>query len=1022
MNISELCIKRPVFATVLSLLILLVGLVAADRLSLREYPRVDKPIINIWTRYTGATAEVIESEVTAPIEELMSGLEGVDFINSSSRAGASNINITFKQGRDIEAAAADVRDRLDRVTFSLPKDVTPPVLWKQEADLNPLLWITVSSSSRNIMELTEIADNQIRDKLLIVEGVGEIVTWAGREYAMRVWIDRTALAGYGLTIYEVEESMRQQNLDLPSGQVETDHFELNIHAQTSLKTPEEFSQIIIAEKDDYLVRLGDVAKIELGASEQVNSAKLNNVHTLGLGIRLQSVANPLDVARKIKSELKKIVPTLPEDVQANVATDTSISIERSITNVFSSFYEAIILVILVIFFFLRSPRATLIPAVTIPISLIGVNALMWWWGFSLNTLTLLAMVLGIGIVVDDAIVVLENIHRHIENGSTPRKAAIDGSKEIFFPVVAMTLTLAAVFAPLGFSEGSTGKLFIEFALTLAGAVVISGFTALTLTPVMCSGLLKPHGNQSQHRNSSFSAFKIGDAIEANIKKLNQAYTKVSRRALKKPIIGLVVLLITFPLAITLTNNLPKELAPTEDNGRVMVIGIAPEGTTVNYGEKYTEDLVSKILDIPEIDIVFANYGIPTANMHSMTIVLKDWSERERSQNEVHEEIKQLISTEPGMIFITMDQAPLGQRSRERPINLLLQSSLPYEELAVIAEQVTNKLRKDPLLSGVNLDLTLNKPQLEVSLNRDKMADDGIEVGTVGRTLETLFGGRQVTKFQRGVKKYDVIVQLEENERSQPSDIREIYVRNDKGELILLEDVINLEETIVPRQLNHFNKLRVAAITANPASGYTLGEALDSAVNDINSMNLENINLEYGGQSREYLQSSQQIYFTALMSLIFIYLVLAAQFESFRDPLIILLAVPFAILGASIFLNLTGKSFSIFSQIGIITLVGLITKHGIMLVDTANRLRLEGMEKFEAMVEACAQRFRPIVMTTAAMVLGSIPLALATGAGAESRSQIGWVIVGGLLIGTVMTLLVTPSLYLLISKNKLRAID
>jgi multidrug efflux pump len=1021
-NIAEICIKRPVFATVLSLMILLVGIVSMERLPLREYPRVDQPVLNIWTRYTGATAEVIESEVTAPIEEMMSGLEGIDFMRSTSRAGESVVTIAFKQDREIEAAAADVRDRLGQVSYSLPEDISAPVIWKQDADMSPLLWITVAGHSMSLMELTEFANEQIKDRLLIIKGVGQIITWAGRDFAMRIWVDRIALASFGLTVQDVEQAIRRQNVDIPSGRIESSRTELNILAKTSLQSPEQFGQIIIAEKDGYLIRLKDLARVELGSSEVRTSARVNGENTLAFGVRLQSVANPLEVAEAVNAELEQIRQGLPEGIEVETVVDGSDHIRESIDNVYTTLIEALILVVLVIFVFLRSPRATLIPAVTIPISLIGVNALMWWWGFSVNTLTLLALVLGIGIVVDDAIVVLENIHRHIEAGMERKAAAIRGSKEIFFAVIAMTLTLAAVFAPLGFSEGPTGKLFIEFALTLAGAVIISGFTALTLTPMMCAYLLENGHPQPPGNGISRKIHQLSAGVESSIVGLTSAYVALARKLTRKPLPALGVVAGVIVAAVAITAALPRELAPYEDTGLVMAFAIAPEGTNIEYGERYSTQLVANILAIPEVDKVLASYGSPTVNQHRFTIKLSDWHLRQRSQFEVHEDIKALVAAAPGMIFITMNRPPLGQQSRQRPVNLLLQSSLPYAELASISEQVMDKLRGNTALSGLNLDLTLNKPQLELALDREKIADMGLKVDTVGRTLETLFGGRNVTEFQRGAKKYDVIVQMAAEERSDPTDIREVYLRTDRDQLVLLEDVVYLQETIVPRQLDHFNKLRAANITASPAPGYSLGEALQSAVADIESMQLAGISLEFSGESREFLQSSQQIYFTALLSLVFIFLVLAAQFESFRDPLIILLAVPFAILGASLLLTATGKSFSIFTQIGMITLVGLITKHGIMLVDATNRMRLEGEDKFEAMMQACGQRFRPILMTSAAMVLGSVPLAIAAGAGAESRSQIGWVIVGGLTVGTILTLLVTPALYMLISPDRLREIE
>jgi len=1018
MNISETCIRRPVFAIVMSLLLLLLGLVATERLAVREYPKVDQPVINVWTRYTGATAEVMESEVTTPMEGIMSGLEGIDYMSSISRAGNSVVNITFKQGRDIEAAAADVRDRLARVMVSLPEDVTAPVIWKQEADAQPFMWISVTSERRDMTELTELAKDQINDRLQIIAGVGEVIIPSGREIAMRVWVDRTALAAYGLTVQEVESAIRLQNVDIPAGQVESARMELSIFSKTSLRTAEQFANIVVDERDGYLIRLRDIAEVSLGSAEIRSNSKLNGVTMLTVGVRLQSVANPLEVGKLVRRELDAMKANLPHDIQLKVVVDFSRNIQESIDNVYTTFAEAILLVILVIFFFLRSLRATLIPAVTIPISLIGATALMWWWGFSINTLTLLAMVLAIGIVVDDAIVVLENVHRHIENGINPREAAVRGSDEIFFAVVAMTITLAAVFAPLGFSEGASGKLFVEFALTLAATVLISGFTAVTLTPMMCASLLRAKPENRPKAGIRDLPLRASSVVEVALEKLQARYLETVYSLTRRPMLPMVVLAGSILLAVYLIRGLPSELAPYEDVGAVLVLAMAPEGTNLAYGEQHTDKLVEQLLGIEGVERVFGSYGNPTINQHSLMVQLRDWADRERSQFDIHKDITTLTAATPGLIFIPMDIPPLGQPLRQRPINLLLQSTLSYPDLAQVAGNVVARLKENAALEGVNLDLTLNKPQLEISIDRERLADAGVDVESVGRTLETLFGGRDVTEFQRGVRKYDVVVQMAATERRQPSDILEIYLRGSGEQLILLEDVVTVQETIVPRQLNHFNKLRVATITANPSSGHTLGQALDSAVADIQGMDLQGITLEFGGQSREYRESSTQVYFLALLSLAFIYLVLAAQFESFRDPLIILLSVPFAMLGAAVLLGLTDKSFSIYTQIGMITLVGLITKHGIMLVDTANRLRWQGVSKLEAIMTSCGQRFRPILMTTSAMVLGAVPLALAQGAGAESRSQIGWVIVGGLMGGTLLTLLVTPSLYMLLSRETL----
>lgn len=1012
MSIAELCVKRPVFATVLSLVIVLIGLVSLDRLTLREYPHVEKPTINIRTFYMGASAEIIESQVTTPIEELMAGLEGMDYMSSTSRPGVSQINITFQSSFDIEHAAAGVRDRISRVQSRLPRDILPPTIWKQEADSDPVMYVVMSSSRHSLEELNDIGRDFVKDRLQVLAGVSEVFAFGAREMAMRIWIDRTALAAFGMTVQEVETAIRRQNVDIPSGYVESTNTELTILAKTGLQTPQQFADIVVATRNGVQVRLADVARVELGSGAKRSQVKVDGTTGLGYAVRVQSVANPLEVSDLVNASLTEIRPLLPEGVDMQVTMDNAEVIRESIDKVLETFLEATVLVVLVIFLFLRKVRATLIPLVTIPISLIGVNALMWWWGFSLNTLTLLAMVLAIGIVVDDAIVVLENVYRHIEMGKSARQAAVDGAKEIFFAVVAMTLTLAAVFAPLAFAEGDTGKLFIEFALTLAGAVLISGFIAVTLTPMMCSAMLSDGGHEQPAGRGAAMSLRIEEAITS----LSKAYGKLAQWVIQRRWVAFVGLLLAVACTLLLLQALPKELAPKEDKNRVSVVALGPEGSNIAYAEKYMDDLARKVREIPEMRMVFAVYGSPTINYHRFTALLKDYDERERSQFDVHGDIKKIIAQQTGMIFISMDMPSLGQSRNSRPIHLVLLSSAPIEELSEKAARVVDALNESGFVSGVNLDLRLNKPQLEIDYDRAKLADVGVSVETVSRTLETLFGGRVVTEFQRGPRQYDVIVQTENDDRVDPRDIDEVYLRADDGSLIALQDVITQRETIVPREISHFNKLRAAQITAIPADGFGLGDALTKSVEVIQNLNIPDLEIDYIGQSREYIGAGSDIYLTMLLALVFIYLVLAAQFESFIDPVIILISVPFAIFGAALLLWLTSKSLSIFSQIGIITLVGLITKHGIMLVDTANRLRDSGLDKMAAILEASQQRFRPIMMTTAAMVLGSFPLAMATGPGSESRSQIGWVVVGGLAVGTVFTLLVTPVLYTVLSRN------
>lgn len=1014
MSFSELCIKRPVFATVLSLIVIMLGGVSMERLSLREYPFVTKPTVNISTVYIGASADIVETQVTTPIEEVLAGTEGIDYISSQSRPGLSQINVTFKSDQDIEDAASNVRDRLARVQRRLPREVLPPTVYKQEADSMPIVLVVAKSSRHTQEELYDIGRDYVIDRLQIIDGVSDVSMYGGREPAMRIWIDRQALIGYQLTVQDVEAAIRRENVDIPAGRIENFSTEITIFSKTSLNRPEQFEDIVVTKRDGVVIRIKDVARVELGSSDTRSFIMIDNLPALGMGVRAQSVANPLQLSDAVLKELDAIRKVLPEGVTLEVTSNLGETIRDSIDNVYSALIEAIVLVVLVIFVFLRSVRATLIPLVTIPISIIGVHAFMFWWGFSMNTLTLLAMVLGIGIVVDDAIVVLENIYRHIEEGKTPREAAIIGAKEIFFAIIAMTLTLAAVYAPLGFAEGDTGKLFIEFALTLAGAVLISGFVAISLTPMMCAHLLKAHNAAKTSLWSSLS-----EKIEAWITWWAEGYARIGGWFIDHRFMALGLMLFAILGAAYMVFELPKELAPYEDNDRVMIMAIGPEGSNINYAEKYLKNLTNELNEIPGVRLVFAIYGVTNVNFHRFTVLLDPIKEREVSQEDVYKQIREVVKRHTGLIYLVSQMAPLGQSRNARPIHIVLRSSADIEGLAEKADLVVDVMNKSGVVNAVNLDLKLNKPQVEIFYNRAMMADAGVPVETVSRTLETLFGGRVVTEFQRGTRKYDVLVQTELGDRMDPRDIDEVYLRADDGSFIAIQDIVTQRETIVPREITHFNKLRAAQITAVPADGYGLGDALSKVVSDIQALNIDDLEIDYIGQSREYVTAGNEIYVTMLLSLMFIYLVLAAQFESFRDPIIILLSSPFAIFGASLLLLIFGKSISIYSQIGMITLVGLISKHGIMLVDTANRLRLQGVSKADAAKQASLQRFRPILMTTGAMVLGSLPLALATGAGAASRSQIGWVVVGGLAIGTIFTLLVTPVLYTMISKETLK---
>lgn len=1007
MRISEICIRRPVFATVLSLVVMLLGLVSYERLSVREYPKIDEPVVTVETNYRGASAEIIESQVTKPLEDSLAGIEGIEVLSSISRAERSQISIRFKVERDPDSAASDVRDRVSRARAKLPDDVDEPVIARVEADASPVIWLAFASDRHSPLEVSDVASRIVKPRLQTLPGMADVRVFGERKYAMRIWLDRERLAAYQVTPQDVEDALRRQNVEVPAGRIESLEREFSVVARTDLQEPGQFAAVVLKTVNGYPVRIRDLGRVEIGPESERTVVRFNGRPAVSLGLIKQSTANPLELAHALRKELPRIEAELPEGMTVHVANDTTVFIDRSIQSVFTTILEAIVLVVAIIFFFLRNLRATLVPLVTIPVSLIGVFTLMLVLGFSINTLTLLALVLAIGLVVDDAIVVLENIYRHIENGIPRLQAALLGAREIGFAVVAMTITLAAVYAPVAFMTGRTGKLFIEFALTLAGAVLVSGFVALTLSPMMCSILLK-------HEEKHGRAFV---AIENFLTWLSQGYRHLLTRSLQLRWLVMAVFLGVAALGGVLFKTLKSELAPIEDRGRVVGTFSGPEGATLNYMDTYARQLEAIYADTAHVERYFVVVGNPMVSQGISFVGLDDWADRDRSAADVARELSSRFAAIPGIQAFPVLPPSLGQSPRERPVNFVIISSAPYEELQQVTNQFLDEIRKNPGLTHVDTDLRLNKPELAVRVNRERAADLGVQVDTIGRTLETMLGGRQVTRFKRDGEQYEVIVQVADGDRSTPGDIRGIHVRGGSGEMIPLDNLLTVEETVSPRELNHFGQRRAVTITANLAPGYTLGEALDYMERTAQGMLKPGYAVDYNGLSREFKQSSASLALTFLLALAFIYLVLAAQFESFRDPFIIMLTVPLSMTGALAALYFTGGTLNVYSQIGLVTLVGLITKHGILIVEFANQLQDQGRDLKQAVIEAAELRLRPILMTTGAMVLGAVPLALATGAGAESRQQIGWVIVGGLLLGTFFTLFVVPTVYTLLAGRK-----
>jgi len=1017
MILSEISVKRPVLATVMSLLIVLLGIISFDRLAVREYPKIDPPTVSVRTVYKGATSQVVESVITTPIEDALSGIEGIKTIKSQSREEVSQITVTFVTDRDVEAAANDVRDRVSRVAALLPDQADTPVVNKIEADAWPIMWIALSSDRHTPMELTDYADRYLTDPLKALPGVATVIIGGERKYSMRVWLDRERMAAQGLTSQDIEEALERQNLDSPGGRIESTTREFTVLAETDLKSAEQFNNMIIREVGGYPIRLRDIGYAAPGPYENRKIVRINGNEALGLGVVKQSVANTLAIADAVRATLPRLQNGLPEGMQMKVAVDTALFISAAISSVYTVMLEALILVVLVIFIFLRSWRATIIPAVTIPVSLIGAFFFLYVMGFSINVLSLLGIVLAVGLVVDDAIVMLENIHRHIEEGKTPYQAALAGSKEIGFAILAMTITLAAVFMPLVFMTGRTGQLFIEFAMTVVAAVLVSGFVALTLTPMMCSKLLKPHG--ARHS-------PVFQLTERMFEGMNSGYRSVLRGALRARWVVGILFLATLVATGWLGKQLKSELSPVEDRGTFMAFAVAPEGSTMQYTDGYMKMIGKMVNEIPEVETLFEVVapGLERPNPVNLGIgfaVLKHWDERDRNQIDISKELTpKLFGGLPGVISFTVNPPSLGANFLSKQIEYVIYGN-SYEQLQGYVSKVMGRLSQYPGIVGLDTDLKLNKPQLRVEIDRDKASALGVSMETIGHTLETLMGGRDVTRYKREGKQYDVVVQVEDANRRQPSDLTAIYVRGAGGELHQLSNLVTIRETVAAKELNHFNKLRAAVVNGNVGPGSTLGETLAFIDKVVEEELPKGTATDLDGQSREFRESGQEAMVVLLLAVVFIYLVLSAQFESFVGPLVIMLTVPLAWCGALLIMWInsklgTGGTLNIYSQIGLVMLVGLITKNGILIVEFANQLRLKGMSKMEAIVEASTLRLRPILMTSFATVLGALPLATSSGAGAEARAAIGWVIVGGMLLGTFLTLFIIPTAYSLLVRK------
>ncbi len=1009
MSFTDLFIKRPVFATVLSLVIVLFGAMSYFKLPLRQFPKIDATTVNISTSFAGASPELMESQVTTPIENAIASVDGLDYITSSSTEGSSSITANFKLGYNINAAVADVMTKVNSVRWQLPKDVNDPVISKVDPNSMPILFIAFSNPNMKPVQINDYLVRVIQPVLSTLPGVGEAKIFGKLNYAMRLWLNPYAMASKSITLSDVMNAMQNNNLQAATGKIKNATQEFNTTIKSDLVTAKEFNNLIVKEKDGALLRLSSIGHADLGTPERTAMGIVNGQQANVMGIIARTDANPLVVAKEVKKELQVIRTELPKGMTVEIVWDNANFIADSISEVQRTVIEAVVFVILVIFLFLGSLRTVTIPLVTIPLSLIGVCGIMFLMGYSLNTMTFLAFVLAIGMVVDDAIVVSENIHRHIEAGTNRFEAAITGAREIRFAVIAMTLTLAAVYMPIIFTEGLTGALFKEFAFTLAATVVISGFIALTLSPMMCSKVLPEQGKEA----------KLEHWINAVTAKLAQGYEKVLRLVLKvRPLVAILVVIILAGCYFLYTTT-PEELAPKEDVGGLLTIMTAPASANLQYTEKYAMEVDKIYQTIPSGVFRLMIVGFPTGvNSALGFLTLKPWSKRDVSVDQVIASLFPKLAKVTGVMAFPINPFSLPGSSGFQAINFVIKSTGSYSELYKVAQKIKQAAEKNPALANVNIDLKIDKPQYNIHINRSLAGILGVNMRDISTTVNMALGQPEFNRFVMNGRSYYVIPQIEKQFREKPTSLYNLYVKTITGQLVPLSSFVKIKASVVPQSLNHFQQMRSASINANAAPGYTMGQALSALEKIADKAMKPNMQYDFGGQSRQFVEASGTMVATFGFAIIFIFLILSAQFESFRDPLIVMFTVPLSTAGALIFLKLSGGTINIYTQIGLVTLVGLISKHGILMVEFANQLREQQYELKEAIIQAAKIRLRPILMTTAAMILGALPLAIASGAGANSRHQIGMVIIGGMLFGTLFTLFVVPTAYTYLTRKEL----
>ncbi len=1004
MNISELSINRPVLSTVFVLIIFLFGMIGYNYLGVREYPSVDNPIISVNVSYPGANADIIENQITEPLEQNINGIPGIRSLSSSSSQGSSRITVEFELDVDLETAANDVRDKVSRAQRLLPRDCDPPTVSKADADASPIMQITIMSEKRSLLELSEIADLTVKEQLQTIPSVSAVEIWGEKRYSMRLWLEPNQMAAYGVTPLDVKNAIDRENVELPSGSIEGDNMQLSIRTLGLMKTPEEFNNLIIKEENNNIVRFKDIGTAELGPEDQRSIMKRNGVPMVSVVVIPQPGANQINISDEVQRRMQLMQKDLPEDVKLDVAFDNTKFIRASIYEVQETILIAFVLVVIIIFLFLRDWRVTLVPCVVIPVSLIGAFFVMYISGFSINVLSMLAVVLAVGLVVDDAIVVTENIYVRIEKGMKPKAAGIEGAKEIFFAVISTTITLVAVFFPIVFLQGMTGRLFREFSIVISGSVLISAFVALTFTPMLATKLLKKREKQNW----------LYVKTEPFFEGLNNIYSRALNYFLRHRMMTIPIVAATLIIIVLLWKNIPSEMAPLEDRSQISINTRAPEGATYEFYRNYTEN-ISTIADsiTPERLI---NITLVRSSSGSVRLTLPDIKDRERSQMEIADELSAAVRSQTEARAFVQQQSTFGGRRASMPIQYVLQAP-NLNKLQEFIPKFMEKVNESPYFEMVDVNLKFTKPETQVQINRDKAALLGVTTRDIGQTLQYALSGQRMGYFYMNGKQYQILGEINRQQRNTPLDLVSIYVKNVDGDMIQLDNLVDLSETVAPPQLYRYNRFSAATVSSGLAKGVTLGQGLDEMDRIAKETLDETFRTALYGDSKEFRESSSSLMFAFILALVLIFLILSAQFESFKDPFVIMLSVPLAIAGALIFMYFSDVTMNIFSEIGIIMLIGLVAKNGILIVEFANQRQNLGMSKLEAIQGAAVQRLRPILMTSASTILGILPLAFASAEGANGRIAMGVAVVGGMLLSTFLTIFIVPAMYSIISTKR-----